>query len=109
MIRTAAVCLALSAAPAMAQDIRAHQDGPCIGRIFITNQATGIADQQTHHDFDGIEAVVHYTSTPNYLPGTQSWDKVVVTVPDGFMAVPADITIEEGGTIEVLICEALVG
>ncbi len=95
--------------PARGQQVSAHEDGPCFGRLLITNHATGTTNRVTDHDIAGIAVAVDYTSTPNYLPPPQSHDIIIVSVPEGFMAVPSDIVLEEGGTVEVLICEALLG
>lgn len=52
---------------------------------------------------DGLEVVVDYQSSPNYVPGTSSDDQFTVFPPDGFIAIPGDGTIPEDAFVDILI------
>jgi hypothetical protein len=93
-----------------AQDMRPHDGtGAAIGSIFITNQLTGTVEEVRTFTIGGVEVTVYYESTPNYKPGVDPRDIVRVTVPDGYIAVPADVLLPEGETVEIVIYEALIG
>jgi len=103
------VYLANIASGVSAQEVRVYGDGPCIGRLLITNHRTTTVEQNTLHDVGGVEVNVIYVSTPNHVLGVDPRDIVTITTPDGFMAVPSDLLLDEGATAEVLICEAVIG
>jgi hypothetical protein len=96
--------------PASGQDMRAHEGtGAALGSIVITNQLTGSVEAIRTFDIGGVPVTVYYESTPNYQPGVDPRDIVRVTVPDGYIAVPADVLLPEGESVEIVIYEALLG
>jgi hypothetical protein len=100
-------------APAWGQATQdAQPTGPEIGRIAITNlvqtEVYNRADYEFDHHGHKVSVTVHYTSTPNY-GGTDPRDRVMVTVPEGYVAFPNEILLPENETIEVAIFEAIVG
>ena len=110
MIRAALLALtAFACAPAHAQTINEEDGGRCLGRLLITNLETGITEQTTLHEVGGIQVGVIYHSTPNWTFNTDPRDIVTVTVPEGYAAIPSEIILDENATVEVLICEAIVG
>ena len=107
----AAACAALVLAlPAYPQDMTPHEGtGAAVGSITITNEVTGTVHTRRTFKFGSVEVVVHYESTPNYAPPLDPRDIITVTVPPGYVAVPSDVLIPEGETIEIVIYEALLG
>jgi hypothetical protein len=103
--------LCIFAFPVLAQDVRPHDlpDSPALGRLFITNHLTETVDEYSTHIVGGVEVTVHYHSTPNHVTGVDPRDIVTVTVPDGYVAIPSDVLLPEGDTVEILIYEALLG
>jgi hypothetical protein len=110
------VCLGIGAAifyltpPAWGQDMRSEAREKAVGAILVTNYSVPLPtpDPVMVFDFDGVKVTVAYHSVTNSLT-EDSRDVVTVTVPEGFYALPAEILLPEGETIEVLIFKALVG
>lgn len=96
--------------PAAAQDMTPIEaTGAALGSILITNQLTGSVEEVRTFDIGGVPVTVYYESTPNYQPGVDPRDIVRVTVPDGYIAIPADVLLPEGESVEIVIYEALIG
>jgi hypothetical protein len=86
--------------------------GAEIGRIVIVNleqtQMYVRADHEFDHNGQKVSVTVHYMSTPNW--GTEdSRDRITISVPDGYIAIPPEVTLPENDTVEVAIYEAIVG
>jgi hypothetical protein len=111
------VCLGIGAAifflPAWGQSTHdAPPTGAEIGRIVIVNleqtQMYVRADHEFDHNGQKVSVTVHYMSTPNW--GTEdSRDRITISVPDGYIAIPPEVTLPENDTVEVAIYEAIVG
>lgn len=79
-----------------------------IGSIVIVNHTTAKVDEYRTHAVAGVNVTVHYQSTVNG-PDLDSRDIVTITAPDGYMAIPSDVLLPEGESVEVMIYEAVVG
>jgi hypothetical protein len=90
-----------------AQRVEAPEGQAAIGRIVIVNQTTVKVDAYRKHTVGGVEVTVHYNSMPNSDPDPR--DIITISVPDGYMAIPSDVLLPEGESVEVLIYEAIVG
>jgi hypothetical protein len=107
------VCLGIGAAvlyltPSWGQSThQAIPTGPEIGRIVIVNLEQADDYNRSEHVFGDVKVTVHYTSTPNW--GRDPRDRVMVTVPEGYVAIPSEIVLPENETIEVAIYEAIIG
>ena len=107
------VCLGIGAAiwlsPAWPQSTYdAPPTGAEIGRIVITNQVQTDLYNRSVHRFGDVEVTVHYMSTPNYGPKDHA-DRVMVAVPDGYVAIPDEVILPEGETVEIAVYEAIIG
>jgi hypothetical protein len=105
----ATVFAVLLAFPAHAQSLHPEERGDMVGSITITNHTTAPTDETTTYTLNGVVVVVNYRSTPNAFEGVDPRDIVTITVPEGYVAIPPDVRLPEGETIEVLIYEALLG
>jgi hypothetical protein len=107
----ATVFAALLAFPAWGQDAfpQILNNQAAIGRVLITNQSTTQVDNHSTHQVGAVEVFVHYLSTPNASQGVDPRDIVTITVPEGYVAIPSEVLLPEGETVEVLIYEALLG
>jgi hypothetical protein len=95
--------------PARSQEVTTFEDDRIVGRLVIHNHLTAPVQSRTVHDFGGVEVIVDYVSTPNFVAGTDPRDIVTITVPDGYLAIPSDVLLPEGESVEILIYEAVLG
>jgi hypothetical protein len=95
--------------PAYAQSTHdAQPTGPEIGRIVIVNIQQTERYIEVKHTFGDVEVIVQYTSTPNW--GVEDdRDRITISVPDGYIAIPPEVILPENDTVEVAIYEAIVG
>lgn len=99
--------------PAWSQSTHeAPTTGAEVGRIVIVNieqsQMYVRADHEFEHHGAKVDVTVHYMSTPNW-GAEDTRDRITVTVPDGYVAIPPEITLPENDTVEVVIYEAIFG
>lgn len=113
-MRVLAVCAFFAAfvwwiVPAVAQQTtsEALPKEAAIGRIVITNRPTTADVEELTVRIGGAEVHIHYRATPNHLPDPR--DIITITVSEGYIAIPSDILLPEGETVEVLIYEAILG
>lgn len=112
MIRAALLALvAVACTPAAAQELTAFPvEGQAhIAEIHVKNQITSSRYETTVLFFGDVEVHVHYETTPNYVAGQDPRDIVTVSVPDGYIAVPSELLIDEGATDVIRIYVALLG
>jgi hypothetical protein len=102
--------MAVWAIPAWSQDIRSEARSPAVGAVVVTNYAVPLPtpDPTVTLDFGGVKVTVTYHSVVN-LTHMDSRDRVQVYVPDGYVAIPDEVFLPEGETIEIMIYEATVG
>jgi hypothetical protein len=101
--------LAVLASPAYAQSLRPEERQDAIGAVIVTNHTTAPTVETTSYTISGVDVVVYYRSTPNAFDGVDPRDVVTITVPEGYVAIPSEVLLPEGETVEVLIYEALLG
>jgi hypothetical protein len=94
---------------AWGQEVTTFEDDRIVGRLVIHNHLTAPVQSRTVHDFGGVEVIVDYVSTPNFVAGVDPRDIVTITVPDGYLAIPPDVLLPEGESVEILIYEAVLG
>jgi hypothetical protein len=105
----ATVFAALLAFPAWGQSLHPQERSDMVGSITVTNHTTAPTVETTTYTINDVVVVVNYRSTPNDFEGVDPRDIVTITVPEGYVAIPSEVLLPEGETVEVLIYEALLG
>lgn len=112
ILTVATICAAyvafLSDAEAQAMEPR-EATGAAIGSFIVQNKYTPAIETTHRFNVGDAEVVIHYLSTPNGLTGVDPRDVVTVTVSDGYIAIPSDVLLPEGESVEIVIYEALLG
>lgn len=99
MIRSLALS-ALLAAPAAAQSVTATAEA-----ITLHNQPEAPTDALHTFSMEIGEVTVRHTTTPNGPDGCCADRLEVMDLPEGYMAVPFAIDVEEGETGSIIIRE----
>ncbi len=75
---------------------------PCALVVVENGMTTGLKDLNVTTDIGDTRVVIYHG--PDKKP-----DLVVVVPPKGSMAIPPEALVEEGDTVEIMVCEGLIG
>lgn len=112
MIRLAILVASILSSPALAEDTRTWRAGSMVSQMYLAPETGGPVASVTFHNeelhtkdeaFDLSIPGLTVTVRTEINHAGLAPDRFIVTVPEGFVAAPPDLMVEEGATGVILI------